>query len=185
LDFTPTGRLCGRYLAKADSNIPEPPIQNIPPITKPLVVQAVTLPNPKLTKFIIKFDGGTPCNIPPNYGIGYGSYQINDFPIVRVDHRVRMSANSAEILTLVCAIRNVLALEPERSKISLEIWGDSTIAINWANGVTQTGKPCKVSKGSSEEFRNSTQTLRDILKGFPEVRAFWHSRTNSVSTFGH
>lgn len=156
-----------------DSNIQE---------TQPPIIERLL----NLQKFTIKFDGGTPCNIPAKgYGIGYGSYQINDFPLVRCDFKIPMSANCAEITTLIYAIRNVLTLEPERHKVYLDIWGDSTIAVNWANGVTEAGRPCKISKKSSEEFRNAVQTLRDILKGFGKVQATWHSRTNSVKTFGH
>lgn len=56
----------------------------------------------------IEFDGGTPCNIPRlGYGIGYGSYRIDGEPIVRLDHRAPMSANAAELLTLVRAVQAV------------------------------------------------------------------------------
>jgi len=152
--------------------------------------------NPKppkigLIKFRIVFDGGTPCNVPSQgYGIGYGSYKVNNLPVVRCDHRLPMSANCAEIMTLVEAIRSVASETQHspaipRDKIHLDIWGDSQIAVNWANGVSPSGKPCKLSKGSSKEFGNAVQTLRDILKGFGYVQAQWHSRTNSVRTFGH
>jgi len=141
--------------------------------------------SPNLTRYRITFDGGTPCNVPAlGYGIGYGSYQINALPVIRCDFKVPMSANCAEILTLVEAIRAVLGMDC-RENVFLDIWGDSEIAINWANGVTKHGRPCKLSKGSSEGFGQAVQTLRDILRGFGKVKATWHSRTNSVRTFGH
>jgi ribonuclease HI len=134
----------------------------------------------------IEFDGGTPCNVPRlGYGIGYGSYRINEGHVVRCDHKVPMSANAAEIFTLIEAVRYIGILEPNRALVELNIWGDSQIAIKWANGCTPSGKPAKLSKGTSDLFRNAVQTLRDCLRGYGSVHAHWHSRINSVSTFGH
>lgn len=139
-----------------------------------------------LRKYKIEFDGGTPCNVPRlGYGIGYGSYRVDEGPVIRRDHGVPMSANAAEIMTLVEAVRYIGILEKERSVIELEIWGDSQIAIKWANGCTPSGKPAKLSKGTSEMFRNSIQTLRDVLRPYGAVHAHWHRRINSVKTFGH
>lgn len=166
------------FILERDSNIQEK--QNCPPF----IQEPISSPN--LETYAIWFDGGTPCNIPSlGYGIGYGSYKINDFPVAKCNFGAPMSANCAEITTLVYAIRNVLTLEPDRSKVSLNIWGGSTIAVNWANGINPTGRPCKVSKNSSEDFRNAVQTLRDILRGFGAVKASWHPRKESVKAFGH
>lgn len=138
-----------------------------------------------LHEVTIRFDGGTPCNIPSlGYGIGYGSYQLNSLPIVRVDHGRRMSANAAEIFTLIRAVQDTVKVFG-RTGVGLTITGDSRIAIKWANGRTFTGKPAKFSKGGSEEFRNAVKTLRDVLTGFARVDAIWQPRIESVKLFGH
>lgn len=142
----------------------------------------------------IQFDGGTPCNVPRlGYGIGYGSYQIDDQPIVRLDHKRPMSANAAEIFTLVIAIQDVInqcSREQGKSRrlinqIRLEIEGDSKIALKWARGVTDKGAPSKLAKGGSQEFLNAVQSLRAVLKGFGEVCTTWRGRAASVALFGH
>lgn len=133
----------------------------------------------------ITFDGGTPCNIPRlGYGIGYGSYEIDDQPVARCDHGRPMSANAAEILTLVRAVQSVVA-KYGRETTALRIFGDSQIALKWASGRTRNGKPAKLGKGGSEEYRNAIQTLRDALKGFPHVETQWQPRAKSVALFGH
>lgn len=137
-------------------------------------------------EYKIVFDGGTPCNQPKlGYGIGYGSYSINDGSPVRVNHGKPMSANAAELLTLICAVRRVKELENNPQIIALKIWGDSQIAINWANGTTPQGRAKKMSKNASVEFQCYVQTLRDCLKSFAKVTATWHPRVESVKLFGH
>lgn len=137
-------------------------------------------------EYKIEFDGGTPCNIPRlGYGIGYGSFRVNGGEIVRCDHKIPMSANAAEIMTLIEGIRYVCRLEPNRNIIALDIWGDSQIAIKWALGFTKKENPAQLSKKSSLEFRNVVHTLRDIIKLFGYVKATWHPRIMSVKTFGH
>lgn len=132
----------------------------------------------------IHFDGGTPCNIPRlGYGIGYGSYRIDRGEVVRVNHGRPMSANAAEIFTLVSAIQQVVATHGRGVK--LLVVGDSQIALKWARGTNRKGKPCKIAKGTSEEFRNAIQSLRDVLRGFGEVETEWNPRANSVRVFGH
>lgn len=131
----------------------------------------------------VHFDGGTPCNIPRlGYGIGYGSYRLDEGPVVRVNHGRPMSANAAEIFTLVSAIQQVVATHGRGVRVL--VVGDSQIALKWARGKTPKGKPCKQAKGGSEEFRNAIQSLRDVLKGF-EVETQWRPRANSVRVFGH
>lgn len=137
----------------------------------------------------IEFDGGTPCNIPSKgYGIGYGSYQISCggkvHPVQRINHGRPMSANAAEIMTLVKAIQEVSS-KYGREGISLKIHGDSQIALKWARGKTESGKPCKLSKNVSMEFRSSIHSLRQVLSGFQSVEATWRGREASVKLFGH
>lgn len=127
----------------------------------------------------IEFDGGTPCNIPRlGYGIGYGSFRINGGQVHRCNHERPMSANAAEVFTLVRAVQAVISMYP-RHNVSLIIIGDSRIALRWASA----GK--KIAKGSSEEFRNAIQSLRLVLRDFPPVETRWQPRLQSVETFGH
>lgn len=133
----------------------------------------------------IEFDGGTPCNIPRlGYGIGYGSFRLDGGEVHRISHGRPMSANAAEIMTLIEAVRKCVE-QHGRGGVTLRIIGDSQIALKWARGATPSGQPAKLSKGGSDEFRNAIQTLRDILKGFEGVIAEWKSRENSVAIFGH
>lgn len=140
----------------------------------------MSIPHPTVT---ITFDGGTPCNVPRlGYGIGYGSYRIDKRPIVRLDHGKPMSANSAEIHTLIAAVWDVSAtIGKERHLI---IRGDSQIALKWANGVDRFGSPARLTKGSSPEFKAAVTLLREALTGF-SVETVWHPRKMSVALFGH
>lgn len=140
---------------------------------------------------IIDFDGGTPCNIPGRFGIGYGSYRITirDGNVThqqnRISHGRPMSNNAAEIFTLIKAIQHVLQIGHIREKTALHIRGDSQIAMKWVRGTTRSGKPAKMSAGTSEEFQNAVQSLRNILKGFARVETEWRGRKHAVSLFGH
>jgi len=143
-------------------------------------------------KIRIEFDGGTPCNIPRlGYGIGYGSYQIQNCatgeiePVVRVDHKRPMSANAAEVLTLVRAIQEVVSRFGR--EVELDIHGDSQIALKWARGATESGRKIKTLKqrAGSDEFLAAVLTLRDLVKGFPTIKATWRGRQRSVEVFGH
>lgn len=131
----------------------------------------------------VHFDGGTPCNVPRlGYGIGYGSYRIDNREIVRVNHGRPMSANAAELFTLVRAIQDVVGSIGR--DVRLLVVGDSQIALKWARGTTPKGKAVKQPKGGSEEFRNAIQSLRDVIKGF-HVETLWQPRIHSVRVFGH
>lgn len=127
---------------------------------------------------LIEFDGGTTCNIPSlGYGEGYGSYQINDAPIVRVSFGVGHSCNSAEILTLEAALAD-LAGRGERG-MSVLVRGDSKIALKWVHCKKQP-KP-----STSPMFRDAIQKLRKVTAQFTSVKTEWRSREHSVRLFGH
>jgi ribonuclease HI len=134
----------------------------------------------------VHFDGGTPCNVPPNYGIGYGSYCFDDGPVVRVDHGIPCSCNAAELLTLSAALEQ-LALQGDPARTAVHIWGDSKIAIKWtkvAAGEPQRRKAA-VSKGASPLFVESIQRLAAAIAPFSQVTAEWKPRAHAVAAFGH
>lgn len=133
----------------------------------------------------IEFDGGTPCNIPRiGYGVGYGSYQIDAEPIVRLDHGRPMSANAAEIMTLTAAVREVIRRHGAAG-VALVIFGDSQIALKWARGATESGRPAKAKVHGSPEFCEAVRDLRAAVSGFLKVDAMWRGRAESVRVFGH
>lgn len=141
-------------------------------------------------KITIAFDGGTPCNVPAKgYGDGYGSYRVifpgNRTVQERVNFMRPMSANAAEIFTLVKGIERVLGEGYKREEVKLHITGDSQIALKWASGQQRRGKPQKIAKSASEEFRNAIESLRWILAGFSETTTEWKPRKFSVAMFGH
>ncbi len=138
----------------------------------------------------ITFDGGTPCNNPRlGYGDGYGSYQLampdGRCTLQRVSFMRPMSANAAEIFTLIKAVQEVLSRGYRRELTTLRIVGDSQIALKWAAGKNRFGRPAKISENTSQEFRNAIQSLRDILAGFECVETTWQPRHKSVAIFGH
>jgi hypothetical protein len=88
-------------------------------------------PDPSLAVCTIFFDGGTSNNNPHigGYGNGYGSYQVNG-EVVKLDFAKPMSANEAEIRTLIAAAEAAkLTCEPEKTRLC--VYGDSQIALNW------------------------------------------------------
>lgn len=127
----------------------------------------------------IEFDGGTPCNIPRlGYGIGYGSYRINEEQIVRVDHGIPMSNNVAEIATLLCAL-NVVAKRHDPGTIKLNIHGDSKIALS------RCITPLKKKKSLDTEYGRICHKLISICGQFQNVSIHWRGRQASVKLFGH
>jgi len=57
---------------------------------------------------VVEFDGGTSSNKPP-FGVGYGSYQIDDNEIIRCSYGPNQSSNSAEIMTIVYALDDLVS----------------------------------------------------------------------------
>ena len=132
---------------------------------------------PKTVKIV--FDGGTPCNVPSRgYGEGYGSFTLNGQRPWRLQFGEPMSANAAEIRTLICAIRVVLLVESNPHNVILEITGDSQIAL----GRCHKGR--KPPKGSGP-FVRACEELLIVCSQFHKVRTKWHKRERSVELFGH
>lgn len=136
----------------------------------------------KRHKVVIEFDGGTPCNIPRlGYGEGYGSYQIDSggtrAPIVRRNFGIPMSANVAEISTLIAAIKTVLkSFDPKIT--ALDIRGDSKVALGrCTNRMKPTSPP--------SDFKMAADELFGLCAQFIEVKTNWRGRAASVRLFGH
>lgn len=134
-------------------------------------------------KVRVEFDGGTPCNIPRlGYGEGYGSYQIcaggHTSPIVRRNFGRPMSANVAEISTLIAALKTVVKSYNPKTVI-LEIHGDSKIALSRCKA------QLKPNKSYDPSFAAAVTELQSFVSQFGEVTTFWRGRIASVRLFGH
>lgn len=158
----------------------------------PVIVRGTIAGNPTVNPdvILVEFDGGA-RHVPgfTGFGMGYGSFRYNGGKVRKVEMNRIMSANAAEIWTLSAAV-NILANEWDPSELSLDIWGDSTIAIKWAlisakdKAVIPPVGKSKLSRGSSEEMKTAVKSL-DVMSKFRTVRAQWHGRANSVKAFGH
>jgi ribonuclease HI len=128
----------------------------------------------------IEFDGGTTCNVPAiGFGKGYGSYQIENAPIVKLSFDCPMSANAAEVLTVFFAIMDA----KKQGAKTLLVVGDSQIALKWVNVATGRRKPTKISK-TSEGFQRAISFLLRAARGL-DINTQWQPREISVATFGH
>jgi len=130
--------------------------------------------------FIIEFDGGTSCNNPAQgFGEGYGSWQINQEPICRVKFGYGHSCNSAEVRTLVDALRSLSMAIPDAKSKNVFVRGDSKIALKW---VTSKQHP---TRKSTEKFQEAIYLLRLEVAKFKSVKTEWRGREHSVRLFGH
>jgi ribonuclease HI len=151
--------------------------------TAPELVPAPSL-DVSLTGSPIHFDGGTTNNVPSRdgFGIGYGSFLLNG-EVVRLDFGRPMSANEAEIRTLIAAAEAVkLVSDPART--SLRVVGDSRIALEWARKAGQRAS-YRPKPGWSPGFTLAVADLYLSLKPFAEVETEWQPRARSVEIFGH
>lgn len=120
-------------------------------------------------------DGG--CRNPWEYQGGYGSYQIESEPIVKMEFG-NVSSNASEILILVEALK-VLKARGERS---VAVVSDSRIMVNRVN---RYPKKKHATKGSHRSFQEALDALYRLLPWFDMVRAEWRSREHSVARLGH
>ena len=133
---------------------------------------------------VICFDGGKSNNIPSKggFGIGYGSYRLNG-EVVKLDFARPMSANEAEMRTLIAAAEAVkLIRDPARTRLS--VYGDSQIALKWAQKAGQNVF-YRPKLGSSPGFNAAVADLYASLRPFAEVVTEWQPREISVQIFGH
>jgi ribonuclease HI len=128
----------------------------------------------------VEFDGGSTCNIPRlGYGKGYGSYRIGEGAVRRVRFEGAMSANCAEILTLVAAITEA----KRQGARKLLVVGDSQIALKWANVAAGKRKATKVGN-TSDGFQKAVVLLYQVARD-TKIVTQWQPREHSFNTFGH
>ncbi len=133
----------------------------------------------------IEFDGGTPCNIPRlGFGLGYGSYQINDDPIVRIQFNSPMSCNQAEAETLAVALAKA---REKYGSCRVQIGGDSQLVLKWVNRLRNQKKPLEQKNKNPwrPEFLASMRILHEAVKLHSYVSTQWRGRNKSVAIFGH
>lgn len=137
-------------------------------------------------KLIIIFDGGTTCNIPSKgFGGGYGSFKVGDHEIQRVKFGVGHSANSAEVRTLVEALR--YAKEHfDKSILShgIIVYGDSKIALKWLKSPGFFMPTSYKGKEPTQNFVEAVKLLKEARKGL-NTQVQWQPRKESVKLFGH
>jgi hypothetical protein len=133
---------------------------------------------------VIHFDGGTSNNVPSKggFGIGYGSYLLNG-EVVRIDFARPMSANEAEIRTLIAAAEAAKLIE-DPAKTRLCVVGDSQIALNWAIKAGQKVH-YRPLLACSPGFADAIADLYGCLRPFAAVETEWQPRARSVEIFGH
>lgn len=132
---------------------------------------------------IIEFDGGSTCNVPKlGYGDGYGSYQIDQREIVRLQFGKGFSANAAEILTLAASPSRAAAIS-DPSKLNVLVRGDSKIALKWSKA---NPARCQIpGPATSKGFRDAIIRLHKTTIRFHSLHAEWRGREESVRIFGH
>lgn len=133
---------------------------------------------------VIHFDGGTSNNNPHrgSFGIGYGSYRLNG-EVVKLDFATPMSANEAEIRTVIAAAEAV-KLFRDPAKTRLCVYGDSKVALGWANKAGQKVL-YRPKLGWSPGFNAAVADLYVSFRPFAEVITEWQPRAKSVEMFAH
>lgn len=105
-------------------------------------------------------------------------------PIVRIQFGVPMSANVAEIYTLIRAIED--AEKMFGKDIVLSIHGDSMIALNHAVHKRAASRKKREQIATSQgPFFVAVRALHKAVAGFTHVNAEWRGRERSVRVFGH
>jgi hypothetical protein len=103
--------------------------------------------------------------------------------VVKVDFGRAMSANEAEVRTLIAAAEAAkLISDPGRT--GLRVVGDSKIALSWAQNAGQ-GAFYRPKPGWSPGFTAAVADLYVSLKPFAAVVTEWQPRARSVEMFGH
>jgi ribonuclease HI len=159
-----------------DNPLGKPKSKGMPDTLKELVAQGF----PKTGRHLIEFDGGTSCNNPrQGFGKGYGSFQIDNGSIHRVEFGMGHSSNSAEIRTLVAALQQLAKEVGNPEEHSVLVRGDSQIALKWVKC------PLTPKEKTSEGFREAITLLRTEVTKFRGVKTEWRRRDYSVRLFGH
>jgi ribonuclease HI len=131
--------------------------------------------------YVLVFDGGSLGNPGP----GYGSYALiraseGKKQVVRLDFGGEMTSNEAEYDTLIAGLRDLIQrlTEAKRSpsEFSIEVRGDSSLAINQVSGVW---------KARDERMRARRNQVRELLGRFAASRLVLQPRQESVRILGH
>jgi ribonuclease HI len=131
--------------------------------------------------YVLVFDGGSLGNPGPGYG-SYALIRASDGKkqMVRLDFGGEMTSNEAEYDTLIAGLRDLVQrlTEAKRSpsEFSIEVRGDSSLAINQVSGVW---------KARDERMRARRNLVRDLLGRFAASRLVLQPRQESVRILGH
>ena len=131
--------------------------------------------------YVLVFDGGSMGNP----GSGYGSYALirasdGRKRMVRLDFGGGMTSNEAEYDTLIAGlcdlIQKLTETKQSPSEFSVEVRGDSSLAINQVSGVW---------KARDERMRARRNQVRELLGRFAASRLVLQPRQESVRILGH
>ena len=131
--------------------------------------------------YVLVFDGGSLGNP----GSGYGSYALvragdDQTRVVRLDFGGEMTSNEAEYDTLIAGLADLIQTLTEANRdpsgFSIEVRGDSSLAINQVKGVW---------KARDERMRDRRNQVRQLLGRFEGAHLVLQPRQESVRVLGH
>ncbi len=131
--------------------------------------------------YVLVFDGGSMGNPGPGYG-SYALIRASDGQkrVVRLDFSEEMTNNEAEYDTLIAGLSDLIQKLTEAnqdpSEFSVEVRGDSSLAINQVSGVW---------KARDERMRARRNQVRELLGRFAASRLVLQPRQESVKILGH
>jgi ribonuclease HI len=131
--------------------------------------------------YTLIFDGGSLGNPGP----GYGSYMVirnrdGRQRIQRLSFEAEMTNNEAEYQALIVGLEGLLeTVKPDGhqpSDLSLEVRGDSRLALNQVAGIWKTRKP---------HLMPLCDRARELLSQFGVFTLTWQAREQSEEALGH
>ena len=131
--------------------------------------------------YVLVFDGGSMGNPGPGYG-SYALIRASDGKqrVARLDFDGEMTNNEAEYDTLIAGLTDLIQRLAEANHsptgVSIEVRGDSSLAINQVSGVW---------KARSERMKARRNQVRELLGRFAAHRLVLQSRQESVRILGH
>lgn len=120
---------------------------------------------------MIVYDGGTKRG-----QLGYGSYQINNYPIVRCNFGPGITNNLAEYHSLISALQGALELYSKPNTIHLTIRGDSMLVVEQVNRRWTT---------RDDKLKPLQSKAIELLNRFHSWDLYWVSRKEIVPVLGH
>jgi len=131
--------------------------------------------------YVLVFDGGSLGNPGPGYG-SYALIRASDGRkrVVRLDFGGEMTNNEAEYDTLIAGLADLIQTLTEANRdpsgFSVEVRGDSSLAINQVSGTW---------KARDERMRARCNQVRELLGRFAASRLVLQPRQESVRILGH